>query len=1612
MKKTSLTIKRIIAVLVSVGIMTTALSGCDNSGITITSSESAASTSGTAAEGTSTTPVDIDIPDDREPAHQLADRLRSENGLVTDIEALSLDGKCITTDTKFRVSTKENVSEEELRSRLDISTLSDIIVEKESECSYLVRSSSLFPEGSIIQLKAADAKGDFVDSWAFQTAERFKIKSTYPADDVDGVYPDSGIEIEFTNPVDADTAADYFTITPALKGHFTTHRNTLYYIPDEDMLANTRYTVNVKAGLPSTESGVIEEDYSFSFITNSGSGSYFYIYNYNGSRSETYLESDPAVLEVSCSKELREKDFEIAIYRYATADSYSAAQQEFFTNGSVDTAKLEQVYRTLQQPTPNLVEWRPMFLLLPDDLDEGWYIADISVEGLKQQFFIQINPISVYALTLGEEKTFFVNDTNTGKAAVGADVKLTAGGKTYTAKAGSDGLAMLTTANSDDDWGTIDISYNGSRYIDLFYTSSENEVDYDSMYYMYLYTDREAYLTSDTISVWGVIRPRYDGVKVPDNISLCLGRSDTEGEIKELDIASDGTFSTSFTYKNHAESYYVRLSMLDSNKNLMHQKSIQIRDYVKPTYVFDVELPEYAIMPHRNAVPMSITAQFYEGTPAKGLMFESSAESCTPNILKTDENGYVSAELLFSGKSTWNLCYTGHSVSMTGVENEYTYEWQSIPSFYRDVMLEEEYDKATHTLTLTTTSLDFTKIEDFLADYEHDYDILKGKPFDTKVTVNITHHWTERVESGSYYDYIEKRNVKQYDYIDHDDYIGTYSVNTKNGVGVLSDLPLTADKGYYSMDISYSDTLGQNVEEYYSVTNREDINYYRNPNYLYYSITSEVDENWDISFSENEQLTFTLECNDTPVTAKGGRVFFAVHQNDFITQTVYNATEFKYSPSISCIPNATFVGAYFDGKHVYPAYGNSIVFDPEERNIDITVTTDKDTYDAGETVQLTVKATDEQGRAVSGAAVQVSVVDEAAFAIAPQEVTFLDDVYHYVYYPYTISYYSYIQHVMDDTGMGEKGGGGDDFSVRKDFKDNAYFDAKTTGADGTARFTIKLADNLTTWRTTIHAMKEASTGRIYAGHRTHPIVATRPLFITPIMLDTYIEGDDIALTAKCQGLDKKDVITFRLTGEGIDKTLTAGSAKTVNFGKLPIGEYKVLFTAEKNGNKDAMELPLTVTDTILETDITNAFDLSEGIDITPTKWPVAITFFDKEYMFYTDILRELLCYHGDRTELQIASSFAATQFGWITEEDFVADYSSITYDGFARELPAAEQNAELTALIAAAAPELINRAAVIPEFEYLLEYDNTEDICIGYMGLAALGEPVLEEVRAVLASGKVTDYYDRMRLVAALALSGDYNSAYDYYVQYTPNIAMIDSDPENVMAYIDCVNGEIQEQTKLALITAAILKAPEAEWFARYLISYDPMFDTYALELMIYLQNYVPKVEGDAVFTYDINGKTETVELDRHWGYTMRFGEEQFKNANFTVTYGAVYAVTNYIGRMEEQSKPATLSVSKTLSGDFIQGGLIKVTISAAPLSVVDDVIPSCGRYVDKSDNCYFRSGQRVSLFTNLSGTATYYFRITTEGEYVVEGALVQDGENWGISKRDTVTVKFEDEAV
>ncbi len=1589
----------------------------------------------TISEQPGVTGVTGTAPDMPMPEQGSVKRYLAGNSIVSAAEKISDDETQSRGILKLKLSTSKDIDESELREHIRLTDINAFTLEKQSAGSFVLRSEKPVESGVVVKFLALDNEGNVCDSWAFETEQEFVIDKVYPADGEQYVNPETGIEITFTEAIAENGIDKFISVAPNVSGKVETRGKTLYFIPTEGMKYEQIYTVSVKKGLKSALGKELVEDYTFSFSTGSvNDGASFYTQSSSSGFSESFIPDDKACVQIELSWELLENfpTFETHLYSFAGADAYYAAVKARADAGRFDDAKtdvsgLTEVFSSKEQPFTREGSTES-YILLPDDLAQGYYVADITLAGSREslQYLLEVSPLSVYAMSLGEENIFFVNSTETGKPAEGASVTLEVSGKKYSGKVGSDGTVKINTAG-EGGRSVLSIENGSSRYIDCIVLSGTEDMKYEDLYYSYIYTDRSAYLPTDTIHVWGAVIPRSYNTPLPDGVAVRL----SESEITDVVLAADGTFSTEIKLKDHGSAW--RLSLL-CDEYVLKDTYISIREYEKPTYVLDMETPDYVLFPQETPVPITLKASFYEGTPAEGIKLKDGSKYDSDEYLTTGKDGTVKTEVLSgSDSSDWHLSSASFYYMITGIENTYGYVYKSIPAFYRDVMLQYDYDKDNRTLKLNAYKMDLSKTEEFLKyrkgkDYEYwysgpgddSYEILKGAACDAKVDVSITHHWSERTEVDSYYDYIEKKNVPIYNYEYKEAFVGSYRVSTGANGAILENLPIDDTNGYYQVTIKYKDSSYRDVKmelTLYAPGYKEnsDLYYYRiQAGAKMFMLDSESENDYTawyggtVYFTEGENKNFKLVCSD-PDTSVNGQLLLAIYKSDFVScsvKSVDDNTIVTIDGTRDLIPDAKYAGAYFDGKHVYRLVTGVLEFDPDERNITLEASSDEDKYDAGDTVKITVKATDKDGKALSNAVVHMSIVDEAAFAIEDQYVNILKGIYAYIDYPEVTQYISYIQHASDEMNDGAKGGGGSD-SVRRDFRDTAFFESAVTDNNGNAVFTIEMPDNLTTWRVTMLALYDDGSERLYAGTAKMPIVTTRSLFITPIMQKEFVEGDDIAVSANCAGLESGGKISVKLTGNGVEQTKSISPKETANFGKLEKGSYTVTFRASNSGGSDAVEMPITVTDTLLETYIVKGAEINELSGIEPTKYPIRLSFFDKEYMFCTEILYDLMCYYGDSLDMRMASAFAEMELGYITEEDLVRAFIGETSEGFAKQLPAAAQDNEITALICAALPEAVSRYAVKDAFYAELAGNaSMTDICMDYMALAALGEPVLGELNALYNSGKVETAESGIYLSAAFALSGDYRGAYEVYMKYVPEIKTEKDADGKIKAWIDADGG--QKLTAAALITASVIDLPEAECFARYLTSDATKYDLYALQLVVYLRNYVPSVQGDAVVSYMLNGAKQTVKLNRHFPTTIVMTEKQFRNAGFEVTSGSVYTLVRYIGKISENSKTPTLSVTKQITGSSTAGSEMTVTIHAAPYSLVYDVIPCCGRFAKSVNGWCSNEGQLVRIYTDKDGNASYMFSANVSGNYVVESAVTYDytkGE-WGKCERSNITIK------
>lgn len=250
----------------------------------------------------------------------------------------------------------------------------------------------------------------------------------------------------------------------------------------------------------------------------------------------------------------------------------------------------------------------------------------------------------------------------------------------------------------------------------------------------------------------------------------------------------------------------------------------------------------------------------------------------------------------------------------------------------------------------------------------------------------------------------------------------------------------------------------------------------------------------------------------------------------------------------------------------------------ERRALNVTITSDKETYQPGEPAVYTVKTQTPEGRGVA-AEVSLGVVDSAIYAIAPDTT------------PNIVAYFypKRIDEVRTAFSFPEVYLSGDDkagstIRTRRNFPDTAFWRAATvTDAHGTATFRFTMPDNLTTWRATCRA----ATADTRVGQATQEAVVQKPYLVRLVMPRFLTQGDEAEVAG----------VTHNLTQAALDAQagLEPGSltilrsprtTARVNAGALERFAWNV--RAEKAGSTevrvwtkagaldDAMALPISV----------------------------------------------------------------------------------------------------------------------------------------------------------------------------------------------------------------------------------------------------------------------------------------------------------------------------------------------------------------------------------------------------------------------------------------------------
>lgn len=183
-------------------------------------------------------------------------------------------------------------------------------------------------------------------------------------------------------------------------------------------------------------------------------------------------------------------------------------------------------------------------------------------------------------------------------------------------------------------------------------------------------------------------------------------------------------------------------------------------------------------------------------------------------------------------------------------------------------------------------------------------------------------------------------------------------------------------------------------------------------------------------------------------------------------------------------PNA-YVSVCYVHKQNYNEDSARLIVKREDRLLSVKVSPSAPTAQPGDTVQFKVHTANNLGRGVP-AEVSVGVVDESVYAIKEDSTDIVKGLFP-IRANSIDTEYSFPEVYLDG---GDKGGGS--IPIRTHFEDTASWNPVIeTDADGDGTVSLKLPDNLTTWRATAVGVTDDSS----AGMSTADIRASKPLMV-------------------------------------------------------------------------------------------------------------------------------------------------------------------------------------------------------------------------------------------------------------------------------------------------------------------------------------------------------------------------------------------------------------------------------------------------------------------------------------------------------------------------------------
>ena len=1347
-----------------------------------------------------------------------------------------------------------------------------------------------------------------------------------------------------------------------------------------------------------------------------------------------------------------------------------------FATPSIPTAGLSAVmtFSASLGATPG---YGDRVITFPARLPVGWYLLEAGTDR-PAQAILQVTDVSAWVSVLTDQTVAWVNAIGAGGPIPGAAVSVAGGrslGRTgpdgiLVASTPAELLQPegdLSTADVAPAVGPSPIlvveAPNGHAVLVPFDVSQQGQVyPYEwgpggpsdpSGWWSVLGTDRSVYRRDDRIAAWGFLRDRLDG-RVPASVELRLilpantGQADPPAVVwATATPTASGAYAAEIPLVGVALGTYYLQAVVEGR--VASTAWVTVGIIHKPAYQLTLTTDRHVVVAG-DRVTVNLAASFFDGQPVPGTSIAVRAEGGDPSAvldtLVTDAAGRATTAWTVPPPpgSTENADRIELSAAPSRPEEGEIVAYENVQVFPSAVTI-----SATGALTGSRLVVKGSAHEVDLARLERE--LAKdptqgiwnldpnGKPVvGARVTAQVAELVPVRTLAGSDYDPITKLVVPRYEYTTQRKPLRTLTLTTGAGGAFGLTLAVPDATHEYEVVLRAPDAAGRNAQRTI-VASRPAV---AEPSWQPDFTNTGSAGGESLVYRIGQPVSLTMTNADRPLpSGPTDRYLYIVAQQGLRSAWVATAPRLDRTFGAADAPGVDAIGVHFTGRTYEPRATAHLGFDTRQRSLTVKLSGDRAGYRPGETAAVTVRTTDEAGRPVP-ATVTLRVVDEKLFAMGAAQIADpLADLYIRV--PSGVVRFGSTHQLPvggDGGGRGNTTGGGG-AEARDDFRDTLFFRQLQTDAGGGATVRFRLSDDLTAW----HVSASAMTASLSAGEGQLLLPVGLPFFVDATIADVYLASDRpvIRLRAYGSALHAGDAVSFSVAAPslGLVPTRVAGTAfrdVSLPLPPLSVGRHEIAIDASAaaaGGAVLADRLVRTVSVVRSRTTRTQTAFATLGANlVVPGGSDVTtFTFTDAGRGRLIAPLTELATSGGSRIDQAAAAAIARdlllADFGFdpamLPPDTFdPATYPVTADNGTAGEviatglplLPYGGPDARLTARVALVAADRFDQSALRDALIATRDLaSTTPDLRIAALaGLAALGEPVLADLRSAAASAGL-GIGERIDLALGFVAAGDDQAALaierDLLATYGQQLG----------AWTRLRVGTTRDETigasaGLALVAAGI-GDPIASSLQAFVDDNPASDDLHVLERMGVIERMLARTPATAAsFAWTVDGRRAVVDLAPGQAFTVALTAAQRATLRLESLSGQVGLAVSWSEPVDLTTltpDPAlglarTITPAGTIGPDSLV--VVEVTPTFGAQAIlgayqVTDVVPSGLSPVARTDGWvgddgtigpYRIVGQEVDFWAWNGPPATrvgrmrYLARIVTPGDYAWEPASMR----------------------